>query len=127
MTIRPAVAWSFRDGGNVSPKGNADESESDVLFDGVSARAALSHLIANPSCGVVWLLNVEHEGAGYIVLTIGFSMEYGGLDALVDDLFVRSRFRRKGFGRAALATLFGFRGNDRQLFTMRLPRDPPRS
>jgi ribosomal protein S18 acetylase RimI-like enzyme len=99
------------------------------------------------------LLTAGNEPAGYVVLTVGFRMEYGGLDAFVDDLFVRPDFRRKGFGRAALATLlaecerrgvravhleagrdnhpakalygrFGFRDNDRQLLTVRLPRDP---
>lgn len=128
-------------------------ADSNVSLDSHAARATFSQLLADPSRGAVWILESGHEAAGYVVLTIGFSMEYGGLDAFLDDLFVRSPFRREGFGRAALATLFaecerrgvkavhlevgrdnhaakalygrfGFRDNDRQLLTAPLPRDP---
>jgi ribosomal protein S18 acetylase RimI-like enzyme len=34
-------------------------------------------------------------------------MEFGGLDAFVDDLFVRPGHRRRGLGRALLEALFG--------------------
>lgn len=128
-------------------------AESHVPLDRHEADAAFAHLLGDRSRGAVWLLTAGHEAAGYVVLTVGFSMEYGGLDAFVDDLFVRPAFRRKGFGRAALATLLadcecrgvravhlevgrdnhsakalygrlGFRDNDRQLLTVRLPREP---
>jgi ribosomal protein S18 acetylase RimI-like enzyme len=125
-------------------------AESNVPLDRDDATATFAHLLADPSRGAAWLLHAGNEAVGYVVLTVGFSMEYGGLDAFVDDLFVRSQFRRKGFGRAALATLvaecerrrvraihlevgrdnhaakalygrLGFRDNDRQLLTLRLP------
>lgn len=40
--------------------------------------------------------------AGYIVLTLSFSMEYGGLQGFVDDLFVREPYRGRGLATAAL-------------------------
>ena len=127
-------------------------AESHVRLDRHGASATFAELLADPARGAVWLLTAGSEAAGYVVLTVGFSMEYGGRDAFVDDLFVRPAFRRQGFGRAALATLlaecerrgvravhlevgrdnpaakalygrFGFRDNDRQLLTVRLPRD----
>jgi GNAT superfamily N-acetyltransferase len=36
------------------------------------------------------------------VLTVGFSMEYGGLRGFVDDLFVRAPFRGRGVAGAGL-------------------------
>ena len=45
------------------------------------------------------------EPAGYVVLTVSFSMEYGGLRGFVDDLFVRRGFRGRGLAAAALDEL----------------------
>ncbi len=42
---------------------------------------------------------------GYVVLTLGFSMEYGGLRGFVDDFFVRPAARGRGLGAAALETV----------------------
>ena len=87
------------------------------------------------------------------MLTIRFSMEYGGLDGFIDDLFVRPAHRRQGLGIAALKALFaecerrsvlavhveagrdnvaamalygsyGLRDNGRQMLTVRLGNNP---
>jgi GNAT superfamily N-acetyltransferase len=66
------------------------------------ARRALGDLLESPSLGAVWL---AEDGSGvfaYVVLTLGYSLEYGGADAFVDELFVRSSHRGRGVGRAAL-------------------------
>ena len=52
-----------------------------------------------------WLLEFESQTVGYVVLTFGFSLEYGGLNAYVDELFVKPEFRGRGFGAQALAFL----------------------
>ena len=70
------------------------------------AAAAFSALLGDDSRGAAWLASHEGEPAGYVVLTVRFSMEYGGLDAFIDDLFVRPGCRRLGLGRAALRELF---------------------
>jgi ribosomal protein S18 acetylase RimI-like enzyme len=36
------------------------------------------------------------------VLTVSFSMEYGGLRGFVDDFYVAPQYRRRGLGHAAL-------------------------
>jgi ribosomal protein S18 acetylase RimI-like enzyme len=69
------------------------------------ARRAFSELIEDPKLGQVWLLQQDNRVAGYIVLTVCFSMEYGGRAAFIDDLFVRSEFRRLGLGRCAMEAL----------------------
>lgn len=40
--------------------------------------------------------------AGYIVLTFGFSLEFHGRDAFVDELYVRNGYRGHGIGKASL-------------------------
>jgi ribosomal protein S18 acetylase RimI-like enzyme len=52
-----------------------------------------------------WLLEVESQVVGYVVLTFGFSLEYGGIDAFVDELFVKPEFRGQGFATKALEFL----------------------
>jgi ribosomal protein S18 acetylase RimI-like enzyme len=67
------------------------------------AEAAFSELLADQGLGQVWLIQAAPGPVGYVVLTLGYSMEYGGRDAFVDDLFIRPSFRRRGLGKLALA------------------------
>ena len=116
------------------------------------SRQAFGELIEDPKLGQVWLLQHNNQVAGYIALTVCFSMEYGSRVAFVDDLFVRSKYRGLGLGQYAMEVLmaecysqgvasvrvevgksnepaknlyakFGFQDNDRQLLTVRLKEE----
>jgi ribosomal protein S18 acetylase RimI-like enzyme len=80
--------------------------ESGYALHEARSRDAFQYLLEDASLGQIWLLQQNEEIAGYIVLTLGFSMEFGGRDAFVDDLYLRPSFRGKGLGRAALDVLF---------------------
>jgi len=78
----------------------------------ISARPALGdeqffRPAERPFIGIGLALLDDGETAGYAVLTVRFIMEHGGCDAFVDDLFVRSRHRRRGVGRDAMTALIG--------------------
>ena len=73
-----------------------------IAFDENSARGALTQLLADDSCGVAHFILLGGEAAGYLVLTFGFSLEFGGRDAFVDELFVKDEFRGRSAGKAAL-------------------------
>jgi ribosomal protein S18 acetylase RimI-like enzyme len=62
------------------------------------ARAAFLPLLGPGHLGQVLLIEVGGEAAGHLVLTFGYSMEYGGRNAFVDDLFIRPAFRGRGLG-----------------------------
>ncbi len=81
-------------------------AEADYPLDRHWAAASFLALLQNDSLGGIWIVSHNFEPAGYVVLTIRFSMEYGGLDAFIDDLFIRSAYRRRGLGRVALNALF---------------------
>jgi len=81
-------------------------AESHYPLDSGWAAAAFSALLGDDSRGAAWLVSEDGVPAGYVVLTVRFSMEYGGLDAFIDDLYVRPAHRRRGVGRAALDALF---------------------
>jgi GNAT superfamily N-acetyltransferase len=82
-------------------------AEAGRALDDDWAAASFSALLGDPSRGAAWIVKVDSVPAGHAVLTFRHSMEFGGLDAFVDDLFVRPGHRRRGLGRALLAELFG--------------------
>jgi GNAT superfamily N-acetyltransferase len=116
---------------------------------------ALMQLLEQPNHGRVLLLESEQDGTlfGYLVLTFGFSLEHGGRDGLVDELYVVPALRGAGLGtrlieaasqicveleiarlhlevdhtnpRAhSLYQRLGFGGNDRGLLTRKLAASP---
>jgi len=127
--------------------------ESGYPMDAGEARRAFGELLADPQHGRVWLVAVKGQPAGYLALTLGFSLEYMGVDAFIDDFYLRPDVRGHGIGSAVLAQVEseasvlgiralhlevergnararavydrrGFRETDRVLLTKRLP-DPP--
>ena len=71
-------------------------------FDEGVARQGLQQIISNSFYGLVYLISIEGEVIGYVVLTFGFSLESHGRDALVDELYLREIHRGKGIGKASL-------------------------
>jgi ribosomal protein S18 acetylase RimI-like enzyme len=80
-------------------------AEADYALDTAWATASFSALLADDALGHIWVAFCDAQPAGYVVLTVRFSMEYGGLDAFIDDLFIRPGFRGRGLSRAALDAL----------------------
>jgi GNAT superfamily N-acetyltransferase len=81
-------------------------AEAHYALDDDWAATSLSALLGDPSRGMAWIVKVDSVPAGHAVLTFRHSMEFGGLDAFVDDLFVRPVHRRRGLGKALLTALF---------------------
>ena len=75
------------------------------------ATEAFTALLADERLGHVWLIQADSQDVGHVVVTLCFSMEYGGPIAFVDDLFVQRSFRRAGLGAAALAEVRHFCAN----------------
>jgi len=74
-------------------------------FDETIARRALDELIRDPTLGRVWLIRLGDATVGYIVLTFGYSLEFHGRDAFLDELFIAQDQRGRGIGTAALRFL----------------------
>lgn len=80
-------------------------AESNYPLDHKWATDSFSALLSNETYGAAWMAFEEHEVVGYIVLTVHFSMEYGGLSGSIEDLFVRPAFRRRGIGQICIEAL----------------------
>jgi len=78
-------------------------AEADLPLTRESALRTVEQLIRSPQRGCIWVLESDSMLAGFVVLTLAYAMEYGGLRGFVDDFFVRAPFRRRGLGAAALA------------------------
>ena len=72
------------------------------------AAEAFAPLLADDRWGYVWFILGDAETVGYVVVTLGYGMEYGGPSAVVDDFFIRPAFRGAGLGKAALAEVSAF-------------------
>jgi GNAT superfamily N-acetyltransferase len=76
-------------------------------YDEPRARMALVNFLREPSFGQAWLIfdgSAPDDAApiGYIVLTFGYSLEYLGRDAFIDEFYLRESHRGRGWGRTAL-------------------------
>jgi GNAT superfamily N-acetyltransferase len=80
-------------------------AESDFPLDREWAARSFADLLADPSRGAVWLISVDGRVVGHLVLSVRFAMEFGGLSAYIDDLFVQPAYRRQGAATAGLAAL----------------------
>ncbi len=75
-------------------------------FDHELIRKLLTAIIEDESCGYIWLIEAAGEAIGYVFLAIGsYSLEYGGRDAFIDELYLQENHRNQGIGRQTIAFL----------------------
>jgi GNAT superfamily N-acetyltransferase len=71
-------------------------------FDEAAARQALVKILRDHSLGGVWLIQDGDETIGYVAFTLGYSLEYHGRDAFVDEIYIRESHRGRGIGAQAI-------------------------
>jgi len=76
-------------------------------FDHVRIRRQLHDFLSNPSYGCAWLAAREGFVAGYLVYTLVYSFEHGGLMAEIDELYVVAPWRGQGVGQQLVAAAQG--------------------
>ena len=70
-------------------------------FDPARATNAL-HTLLRDARGAAWLLSVDNADIGYAVIVWSYSLEYGGLEAVLDELYLAPAARGSGLGRALM-------------------------
>ena len=71
-------------------------------FDPAVVARTLAEFLNHPEYGFAWFIEVDGAVAGYMVMCTGYSLEFGGRDAFVDEIFLHESFRGQGIGRLAL-------------------------
>lgn len=71
-------------------------------FDEAIVRTTLVKVLKDSALGRVWLIQQDSKAIGYIVLTFGYSLEYRGRDAFIDEFYIRESYRGQGIGGRAI-------------------------
>ena len=77
-------------------------AEEGYPLDRALVRTVIDRLIGDPVLGRLWLILHAGEVVGYVAVCFGYSLEYHGRDAFVDDLYLRPDVRGKGLGTRVL-------------------------
>ena len=74
----------------------------ELAYSPARARSASEWLLANPESGAIWLIEADGKDAGYIVVTVCVSIEFGGRFALLDELYLDPPWRGQGIAAQAI-------------------------
>ncbi len=74
-----------------------------MAWDDERTPAALARLLGDPGLGRVWIAEDGAHAVGYLALCFGYSLEFLGRDAFIDELYVDDAFRGRGLGRELIA------------------------
>lgn len=74
----------------------------DIDDDAGRIRQALLPLLSSDDHGKIWLIEFEQRLIGYVAICFGYSIEFAGRDAFLDELFIVAEYRGQGFGRQVL-------------------------
>jgi ribosomal protein S18 acetylase RimI-like enzyme len=74
-----------------------------LAFDEKVDYDAIANFITNNSLGQLWLIQQENQVIGYLILTFGYSLEFRGRDAFIDEFYLRPQYRQQGVGTQTLS------------------------
>lgn len=83
----------------------AFQREADIVQDDITRRAALMPLLEGSPHGAVYLVGPQRAPIGYVAISFGWSLEFGGLAGFLDSIYIRPGVRRRGIGSEILANL----------------------
>jgi len=95
-TVRGAGS---RDLESLLPLVEAFQAFERIPFEIESARRNLGQLLENPRLGQALIAELAGRPIGYAILTYGYDLEFGGMDAYLTDLFIAEAERGRGRGR----------------------------
>jgi ribosomal protein S18 acetylase RimI-like enzyme len=76
-------------------------------FEGIESssetrQTALAQLLGDQWLGRIWLIRHQGQIVGYVAVCFGFSIELGGREAFIDELYIIDRERGRGMGGSAV-------------------------
>ncbi|GAA6178732.1 hypothetical protein NBRC116594_01700 [Shimia sp. NS0008-38b] len=83
----------------------AFHAEMHITTDTAHRHAALMPLLEGSPYGAAYLIGPRRAPVGYIVVTFTWSVEFGGMEATLDEVYIRPNVRGKGMASQALILL----------------------
>ncbi|MGB7244433.1 MAG: GNAT family N-acetyltransferase [Sulfitobacter sp.] len=83
----------------------AYHAEAEITLAPEKRRAGLAPLLEGIPHGAAYLIGPARAPIGYIVICFGWSVEFGGLDGFVDELYIRPGVRGRGVATETLMSL----------------------
>lgn len=83
----------------------AFHAEQGIELTDEARREGVGPLLEGIPYGAAYLIGPPRAPIGYVVITFGWSVEFGGLDAIIDELYVRPGVRGRGIASEALIAL----------------------
>lgn len=80
-------------------------AEEGIAQDDATRRGALLPLLEGSPHGAVYLAGPARAPIGYVVICFGWSVEFGGMDGFVDEIYIRPAVRGRGIGSEILMSL----------------------
>lgn len=83
----------------------AFQEEHGLALDDATRRAGLMPLLEGSPHGVAYLIGPQRAPIGYVVISFGWALEFGGMDGFVDEIYIRPGVRGRGIGSEVLTAL----------------------
>jgi GNAT superfamily N-acetyltransferase len=80
-------------------------AEEEIEQDDATRRAAVLPLLEGSPHGAIYLVGPARAPIGYVAISFGWSIELGGMDGIVDEVFIRPSVRGRGIGSELLMSL----------------------
>ncbi len=79
--------------------------EEGINQDDPVRRAAILPLLEGSPHGAVYLIGPARAPIGYVTVSFGWSIELGGMDGFIDEVYIRPGVRGRGIGSEVLLSL----------------------
>jgi hypothetical protein len=83
----------------------AFHEEAGIALSPDARRAGVAPLLDGIPHGVAYLIGPPRSPIGYIIITFGWSLEFGGMDGFIDELYIRPGVRGRGVASETLQSL----------------------
>lgn len=91
--------------GKLLPLVAAFHAEEGIALTDAAREQAVLPLLDGIPHGSAYLIGPPRAPIGYVIVTFGWSVEFGGLDGFIDELYVRPGVRGRGIATEVLLSL----------------------
>ncbi|MEO0939769.1 MAG: GNAT family N-acetyltransferase [Pseudomonadota bacterium] len=89
----------------LTPLVAAFHAEEGIAMEEAARNAALLPLLDGSPHGAAYLIGPPRAPIGYVIVSFGYSVAFGGMDGFVDELFIRPGVRGRGVASEVLHAL----------------------